>query len=376
VRVAQVCPYSLTIPGGVQGQVLGLARALRSQGHQVRVLAPCDGPPPDGGVAPLGRSIPLAGNGSVAPLAPDLPCALRTIRTLRDEDFDVVHLHEPLAPGPALTTLLYSDRPMVGTFHRSGASLAYSVLRPLVRTAVAFLAWRCAVSADAQATAQAALGGVYEPVFNGIETERFAKATAWPTAGPTIVFIGRHEPRKGVETLLAAFSRLPPDTRLWMVGEGPQTAELRQRTVADTRIEWLGRIGDSEVASRLRGAEVFCAPSLHGESFGVVLLEAMAAHTAIVASDLPAYRKVTGDGRDALLVPPGDVDALAAALRLALQDRGLAERLAIAGEARAGGFAMDRLAERYVQIYTEIMRQPARADARGRPYGGRAMPDR
>jgi phosphatidylinositol alpha-mannosyltransferase len=376
VRVAQVCPYSLTIPGGVQGQVLGLARALRSQGHQVRVMAPCDGPPPDGGVAPLGRSIPLAGNGSVAPLAPDLPCALRTIRTLRDEDFDVVHLHEPLAPGPSLTTLLYSDRPMVGTFHRSGASLAYSVLRPLVRTAVGYLAWRCAVSADAQATAQAALGGIYEPVFNGIETERFAKATAWPTAGPTIVFIGRHEPRKGVETLLAAFSRLPPDTRLWMVGEGPQTAELRQRTIDDTRIEWLGRISDSEVAARLRGAEVFCAPSLHGESFGVVLLEAMAAHTAIVASDLPAYRKVTGDGRDALLVPPGDVDALADALRRALEDRGLGERLAVAGEARAGDFAMDRLAERYVQIYTDIMRQPRRADTRGRRYTARAMPGR
>jgi phosphatidylinositol alpha-mannosyltransferase len=367
VRVAQVCPYSLTIPGGVQGQVLGLARALRSQGHQVRVLAPCDGPPPDGGVAPLGRSIPLAGNGSVAPLAPDLPCALRTIRTLRDEDFDVVHLHEPLAPGPTLTTLLYTDRPTVGTFHRSGASLAYSVLRPLVRTAVGYLAWRCAVSADAQATAQAGLGGVYEPVFNGIETERFAKATSWPTAGPTIVFIGRHEPRKGVETLLAAFGRLPPDTRLWMVGEGPQTAELRQRTIDETRIEWLGRINDSEVASRLRGAEVFCAPSLHGESFGVVLLEAMAAHTAIVASDLPAYRKVTGDGRDALLVPPGDVNALADALRRALQDRGLGERLAVAGEARAGDFAMDRLAERYVQIYTEITRRPSRCDARGRP---------
>ncbi len=356
--------------------MLGLARALRSQGHQVRVLAPCDGPPPDGGVAPLGRSIPLAGNGSVAPLAPDLPCALRTIRTLRDEDFDVVHLHEPLAPGPTLTTLLYTDRPTVGTFHRSGASLAYSLLRPLARTAVGYLAWRCAVSADAQATAQAALGGVYEPVFNGIETERFAKATAWPTDGPTIVFIGRHEPRKGVETLLAAFSRLPPDTRLWMVGEGPQTTELRQRTIDDGRIEWLGRISDSEVASRLRGAEVFCAPSLHGESFGVVLLEAMAAHTAIVASDLPAYRKVTGDGRDALLVPPGDVDALADALRLALEDRGLGERLAVAGEARAGDFAMDRLAERYAQIYTEIMRQPPRLDARGRPKAGRATRDR
>ena len=112
----------------------------------------------------------------------------------------------------------------------AGDPLAYAMLRPLARTAVRFLAWRCAVSSDAQATAEAALGGTYEPVFNGIETERFAKATAWPTAGPTIVFIGRHEPRKGVETLLAAFGRLPPDTRLWMVGEGPQTAELRQRT--------------------------------------------------------------------------------------------------------------------------------------------------
>jgi phosphatidylinositol alpha-mannosyltransferase len=356
VRVAQVCPYSLTIPGGVQGQVLGLARALRGQGHQVRVLAPCDGPPPDGGVIPLGRSIPLAGNGSVAPLAPDLPCALRTIRALRDEDFDVVHIHEPLAPGPPLTTLLYSDRPMVGTFHRSGASLSYSLLRPLVRAAVKSLAWSCAVSSDAQATAQAALGGTYELVFNGIDTERFAKATAWPTVGPTIVFIGRHEPRKGVETLLAAFDRLPSDARLWMVGQGPQTAELKQRTIGNPRIEWLGRISDSEVASRLRGAEVFCAPSLHGESFGVVLLEAMAAHTAIVASDIPAYRKVTGDGRDALLVPPGDVDALAEAFRRVLEERRLAEELAIAGEARAGDFAMDRLADRYVQIYTEVNR--------------------
>jgi phosphatidylinositol alpha-mannosyltransferase len=245
---------------------------------------------------------------------------------------------------------------MVGTFHRSGASLSYSLLRPLVRAAVKSLAWSCAVSSDAQATAQAALGGTYELVFNGIDTERFAKATAWPTDGPTIVFIGRHEPRKGVETLLAAFERLPTDARLWMVGQGPQTGELKQRTIGNPRIEWLGRISDSEVASRLRGAEVCCAPSLHGESFGVVLLEAMTAHTAIVASDIPAYRKVTGDGRDALLVPPGDVDALAQALRRVLEERGLEEELAIAGEARAGDFAMDRLADRYVQIYTEVNR--------------------
>src|SRR5205085_9019727 len=110
------------LPGGVQGQVVGLARALRTLGHEARVLAPCDGPPPDAGVTPLGKSIPLAANGSVAPIAPDASCALRTIRALRDEDFDVVHLHEPLVPGPCMTTALIKHAPLVGTFHAAGVS--------------------------------------------------------------------------------------------------------------------------------------------------------------------------------------------------------------------------------------------------------------
>ncbi|MDQ1397247.1 MAG: phosphatidyl-myo-inositol alpha-mannosyltransferase, partial [Acidimicrobiaceae bacterium] len=129
VRIGLVCPYSLTLPGGVQGQVLGLARALRMAGHDTRVLAPCDGPPPDAGVTPLGKSIPLASNGSVAPLAPDASCALRTIRSLRDESFDIVHLHEPLAPGPTLTALLFTESPLLGTFHRAGSSSAYTTFR-------------------------------------------------------------------------------------------------------------------------------------------------------------------------------------------------------------------------------------------------------
>src|SRR5438477_3463323 len=191
VRIGLVAPYSLTIPGGVQGQVMGLARALRTQGHEVRVLAPCDGAPPDVGVTPLGNSVPLATNGSVAPIAPDLPCALRTIRALGDEAFDVVHLHEPLVPGPTLTALLFTDAPLVGTFHRAGASNAYSMLRPLVRYGARRLPMRCAVSEDASATARAALGGEYHLVFNGIEVERYAKADPWPTDGRTILFLGR-----------------------------------------------------------------------------------------------------------------------------------------------------------------------------------------
>ena len=120
-----MCPYSLTTPGGVQGQVLGLARSLRHLGHEARVLGPCDGPPPDAGVSPLGRSVPTAANGSVAPIAPDASCALRTIRALRDEEFDVLHVHEPLVPGPTMTTVVAAATPKVGTFHAAGASAAY-----------------------------------------------------------------------------------------------------------------------------------------------------------------------------------------------------------------------------------------------------------
>ncbi|MDP9071814.1 MAG: glycosyltransferase family 4 protein [Actinomycetota bacterium] len=351
MRIGLVCPYSLTHPGGVQGQVLAQARALRALGHHARVLAPCDGAPPDGGVTALGNSVPLAANGSVAPLAPDPACALRTIRALRDEDFDVVHLHEPLCPGPTLTSLIFSDRPLIGTFHRAGRSAAYAVLRPAVARLARRLDRRCTVSEDARDTAARALGGEYEVLFNGIDVERFAKATPWPTAGPTVFFIGRHEPRKGLDVLIRAMSRLPGETRLWVAGEGPQTAELRARAKDDPRVEWLGRIGDGEAASRMRGADVLCAPSLHGESFGVVLLEAMAAETPIVASDLPGYRNVALPGRHGVLVAPGDPEALAAALRRVLTDPALVEELVGAGEARAAEFSIDRLTARYVQLY-------------------------
>jgi len=354
VRVGLVCSYSVTIPGGVQGQVLGLARAMRAMGEEVRVLAPSDGPPPDAGVTPLGASVPLAANGSVAPIAPDPACALRTIRALRDEDFDAVHLHEPLTPGPCLTALLMAGAPLVGTFHAAGVSAAYRWLRPLVRWGAGRLTVRAAVSEEAMGLAQRYLGGEYELLFNGIEIERFSKATPWPTDGPTVLFLGRHEPRKGLDVLLAALPSLPADVRVWVAGDGPQTEELRPASASDDRVEWLGRIDDHEKARRLRGADVLCAPSLRGESFGVVLLEAMAAGTAIVASDLEGYRNVARPGVDALLVPPGDVDGLAAALRRALTDATLTAELVESGAARAATFSMERLAERYLTLYERM----------------------
>lgn len=360
MRIGVISPYSLSVPGGVQGQVLGLARALRNLGHHARVLGPCDGPPPDAGVTPLGDSLPTAANGSVAPIAPDIPAQLRTIRALRDEQFDVVHLHEPLCPGPTQTALVFKGQPLVGTFHAAGVSAGYRWFAPLTRWGANKLDLRCVVSAEAEVLAKESLGGEYTQVFNGVDTAFFGKAAPWPTEGPTIFFIGRHEPRKGLDVLLTALSELPPNVRVWIAGDGPETATLRARVAGDPRIEWLGRISEAEKASRLRGADVFCAPSLGGESFGVVLLEAMAADTVVVASNLSGYANVARADEDGLLVEPGNPSALATALRSVLDDAELRGRLVESGARRATHFSMDRLAETYLELYAEVIARSTR----------------
>jgi len=374
VRVALLCPYSLSKPGGVQGQVLGLARALGALGHDPLVLAPTDGPVEIRGLPPqnvvsLGRSLPLRANGSVAPVSLDPVAAGRAVRRLRRSGVDVVHLHEPLAPGAGYACLVLCPQPRVGTFHRSGASTAYRLLGPLARWAADRLDVRCAVSPEARATAAEALGGSYEIVGNGVELDRVASVEPWPTDGPTVLFVGRHERRKGLGVLLDAWGRLSEDeavplTTLWVVGDGPETDALRARTSADSRVQWLGRVGDDELAARLRGADVLCAPSLGGESFGMVLLEAMAARTAVVASDIPGYAFVAGG--HARLVAPGDVDAWSAALGGAVTEaaqgtgRSAPEALERAYD-HAATWSMGRLAERYVEIYEGARARRSRA---------------
>ena len=354
LRIGIVSPYSLTIPGGVQAQVLGLARELRRRGHVARVLGPCDGPPPESFVTPLGDSLPLAANGSIAPIAPDLPAALRTLQVLRDESFDVMHLHEPLVPGPTVTALVVHPAPTIGTFHAAGTSASYRLLKPALSRLINRIDLKVVVSKDALALAREHLGGEYEVLFNGVELEQIRGTRAHPVRPsdpPTVFFCGRHEHRKGLRVLIEALEMSDVDARVWIAGEGPETAELMQRTSGDNRIEWLGRVTDEDKFARLRAADVFCAPSLGGESFGVVLIEAMAAGTAVVASSLDGYRNVATDGIDSILVPPGDAAALAEALEIALGDDNLAARLREAGDMRAEQFAMSALADRYVEIY-------------------------
>ena len=355
MRIGLVCPYSLTVPGGVQMQVLSMARELRARGHEARVLGPCDGPPPASFVTPLGNSLPTAANGSIAPLAPDPPAALRTIRVLNDEEFDVLHVHEPLAPGPTLTSVLMHPAPIVGTFHAAGRSTSYRLLKGALSQLIKRIDHKVVVSKDALKLAQSHLGGDYETLFNGVDIELIQQVAPMPTAAPTIFFCGRHEDRKGLQVLIDAFDQMPDDTVLWIGSDGPDTPRLMQRTAGNERIQWLGRITEEDKFARLRGADVFCAPSLGGESFGVVLIEAMAAETTVVASALDGYRNVATHDVDALLSEPGSVDGLARQLRRALEDEALTVRLRAAGTTRAQRFSMSSLVDRYVEIYRRLM---------------------
>lgn len=370
LRIGLLCPYSLTTPGGVQGQVMGLARALRKMGHEVRVLGPCDGAPPDTFVTPIGESLPTVANGSIAPLAPDPSAALRTIRVLRDEQFDVLHIHEPLTPGASITALVMRTAPIVATFHAAGESLSYKYLSAPLKGFASAIDHRVAVSKDAVLLAQRYIGGDYQILPNGVELDRFIASSQNTsiTHGDSslirrsIFFCGRHEPRKGLEVLLQAHATLPDNVDLWIASEGPETERLKREWAGDSRIMWLGRISDAEKAKRLSQADVFCAPSLGGESFGVVLIEAMAAATPIVASALDGYMNVATHEVDALLVEPNDPAALEAALRRILLDQELAHRLVHQGQERATGFSMVQLASTYVDIYRRVI-----AESQNRP---------
>ncbi|HUD15868.1 MAG TPA: glycosyltransferase family 4 protein [Acidimicrobiales bacterium] len=347
-------------PGGVQGQVVGLARALRSLGLDVTVVAPDDKRPIglDGDTYVVGRSTGLRSNGSVAPVALSPFAAARAERFTAGGDFDIVHLHEPLAPVVGYGCVARSPLPLVGTYHRSGDSTWYTLMAPVARWANARLSARTAVSEEAAATARAAMGGDYEVLFNGVEVQRFASAEPTPTDGPTVLFLGRHETRKGLEVLLDAFAQVPETATLWVAGDGPSTEGLRRRHPSSARLQWLGVLSDEEVARRLAGAHILCAPSRRGESFGMVLLEGMAARCVVVASDIPGYRDAAGG--HAILVPPGDVKALAKALvetvaQVSLGTGRSTDAALNGASAHAADWSMGRLATRYAEIYQEAV---------------------
>jgi phosphatidylinositol alpha-mannosyltransferase len=349
VRVALVCPYSWSVPGGVQTHVAGLAAALRERGVDADVLAPADAPAD--GVVVLGRSVPIPSNGSVQRVALGPAAIRRTAGAVRRGGYDVVHLHEPMLPAVGLTAIAAARVPLVATFHMFREELLwYRVFRPLVRAAARRLAARIAVSEAARSYAARTLPGNYAVIPNGIDYAALASLSA-ARSGRTILFVGRPEPRKGLSVLLDAFRRLDGTAELVLVG--PSGSYGRG-------VRALGRVDDAELRQRLAEADLLCAPSLRGESFGLVLVEAMAAGLPVVASRIPGYVDVVGE-EAARLVPPGDSGALAAALSDLLSDDELRRRLGEAGRREAARFEWPRVAEQVHGLYERVCRPPGRA---------------
>jgi phosphatidylinositol alpha-mannosyltransferase len=375
VRVGIVCPYSLDVPGGVQSHVMDLARALLRLGHEVDVLAPADedSPMPDF-VTPAGRALGIPYNGSVARLSFGPRSYAKARRWIRDHDFDVLHLHEPTAPSLAMLALMEADGPIVATFHTSTTrSRALTAFQPFLQPFLEKITARIAVSALARRVQVQHLGGDAVEIPNGVDVGFYSDAEPLPgyPNGATVGFVGRFtEPRKGMAVLLGALRLLAPelpDLRLLVVGRGDQD-ELRQQAGAGLadRLVLLGMADDVTKARALRSMDVYCAPNTGGESFGMILTEAMAAGTPVVASDIDAFRRVLDDGKAGLLAAVHDEVALAAALRDMLTDTGRRAELATAATHRVAGFDWPIVAAQVLRVYeTAIAATPGRVHEAG-----------
>lgn len=357
MRIALVCPYAFDDPGGVQTHVRELGERLRERGHEVLGLAPVRARSPEPWVRGVGRPVDLTYNRSNVPIDPR-PWSVRAVaRELAAFGPEVVHLHEPFAPSTGLWALLAARAPLVATFH-SGAEPArlYDALAPVLRRLARRLAVRIAVSEAAADVARRRLGGTYEVIPNGVDVERFASAEPADLGpGRKLLFVGRLDARKGFRLALGAFARLArerPDLRLVVVGEGPErTAVLALPEELRERVLLLGALANRDLPPVHAACDAFVAPNTGGESFGIVLVEAMAAGLPVVASAIPGFDEVLRDGVEGILVPAGDLGALSRALARVLDDPVLAERLGKAGRERARAYSWEVVLPRLEAVY-------------------------
>ncbi|MFZ4371992.1 MAG: glycosyltransferase family 4 protein [Mycobacterium sp.] len=369
MRIGMVCPYSFDVNGGVQSQVLQLAEVMRGRGHDVSVLAPSSPHVklPDY-VVSGGKAVPIPYNGSVARLRFG-PATHRMVkRWLAAGDFDVLHLHEPNAPSLSLLALMIAEGPIVATFHTSTTkSLSLSVFQGILRPWNEKIMGRIAVSDLARRWQIEALGSDAVQIPNGVDVASFAAAPVlpgYPRPGKTVLFLGRFdEPRKGMAVLLAALPALVerfPEIEILIVGRGDED-ELRQEAgELAGHLRLLGQVDDAEKASALRSADVYCAPHTGGESFGIVLVEAMAAGTPVVASNLDAFRRVLEDGSAGMLVPIEDPAALAQALITVLCDQELRTRYVDAASAAVKQYDWHVVADDILMVYETVAGSGAR----------------
>ncbi len=359
-RVVLISPYALSVFGGVQEQVLAMSRVLSSRGAEVLVLVPdardhtsYDTPAK---VVRLGPRMSLPANGSRAPLTLSPVAALRAKDAVTFFRPDIVHVHEPFAPLLAWSTLLAHEYPILGTFHRSGDGPALRYTRPLLKHLATRLDASVAVSDAAAATIERAAGFSSDVLFNGFETERFVEYPRERSVETVLFYVGRLDQRKGVASAIEATrehnARGAKPWRLVIAGDGPERARLEALAAHDPRVVFLGRISDADKRSWMRRVHVLLAPSTHGESFGLVLLEGMASETLVVASDIDGYRDAAG--KHATLFHPGDAGSLERAVLDALA--GESDETIAHARAYAEGWSMSRLMDEYESRY-DLARQ-------------------
>jgi phosphatidyl-myo-inositol alpha-mannosyltransferase len=365
MRVGIVCPYDWEVPGGVREHISGLAEALIELGHEVSVIAPAD----DDAelpyyVVPAGRAVPVPYNGSVARLAFGFLSAGRVRRWLKDGDFDVLHVHEPAAPSLSLLACWVADGPIVATMHAAmPRSRALHAAQPILASALEKISGRIAVAEAARSTLVEHLGGDAVLIPNGLHVSRYEKAEplpGFPGQGGTLGFLGRmDEARKGLDILLAAFTLMAAerqDLRLLIAGRGDPDEVYDQvpRPLRD-RVVLLGQVSDADRIRMLHSVDVFCAPNTGGESFGYVLVEAMASGAPIVASDLEAFRQVLRGGEAGELFPTGDAAALAAAAGRLLDDPARRATLAANAAAAVREFDWSVVARDVLRVYQAVV---------------------
>jgi phosphatidylinositol alpha-mannosyltransferase len=372
VKIGLVSPYVYPLPGGVTQHVRYLYENLRLRGHDVRIITSSHGlqRSSEGDVIRLGKGFSMPANGSMGTITVSPRFISQVRAVLERERFDLLHFHEPFVPFLSPVVLRLSDSVNIGTFHAYGGwSPAYQFGSRVLRGDAARLHGRIAVSAAARHFIDRYFPGDYKVIPNGVDAERYGRAVPlarWKDGTPNILFVGRFEPRKGVLDLLKAFRQIRKDgveARLLLVGAGPQEREAR-RYVATRRlsgVEFLGRVSDDEKLQLFRTADVYTSPATGRESFGIVLLEAMAAGAPIVASDIHGYKGVVRRGREALLVPPHEPKELAAALERLLGDRELAAQMSANGLVRAEEFSWPRVTAKVDDYYGFVIRRLAAA---------------
>lgn len=374
MRIGIVCPYDWEVPGGVREHVSGLAEALIDLGHEVSVMAPADDDAvlPDY-VVPAGRAVPVPYNGSVARLSFGFLSAARVRRWLKEGEFDVLHVHEPAAPSLSLIACWAADGPIVATLHAAiPRSRMLHAAQPILASALEKISGQIAVAEAARSTLVEHLGGDAVLIPNGVNVRRYEKADplpGFPGAGGTLGFLGRmDEPRKGLHVLLPAFALLAaerPELRLLIAGRG-DAEDVLDRVPAPyrQRVVLLGQVSDEDRVRMLHSVDVFCAPNTGGESFGIVLAEAMASGAPIVASDLEAFRQVLRGGEAGALFENGNPEALAAAAGRLLDGPSLRAALSANALAAVRQFDWSVIARDVLRVYEAVLPAAGRVTVR------------